>query len=149
MLDKNFLRFFFSRVKINGTKRWRAHFPYISPCGPELNYIRCDDLPIVFTELLYMLTPTNSNTQYIHVNLTETHDLYHPQYFLSYGGARELLLHPFQPSTLCMHPISGRVYHTGPEKSGGVGLIKSSLADELSGLFQYEDRDPTFSPYTL
>lgn len=27
-------------------------FPYVSPCGVEMNYIRCDDVPIVFTHLL-------------------------------------------------------------------------------------------------
>ena len=34
---------------------------------------------------------------------------------------------------------TGRVYHPGPESLGGVGLIKSSLAIELSGFFHYDD----------
>ena len=57
--------------------------------------------------------------------------------FLSYSGAGHLLLYPFQPQTLHMAVDSGRVYHGGPEKLSGVGLIKSSLAIELSGFFKY------------
>lgn len=36
-----------------------------------------------------------------------------------------------------MHPVSGRVYHPGLERSGGVGLVRSSLAIELSPSFVY------------
>lgn len=36
-----------------------------------------------------------------------------------------------------MLPSTGRVYHTGPEKAGGVGLIKSSLALEMSRNFEF------------
>lgn len=27
-------------------------FPYVSLCGPERNYVRCDDLPVVFTKIV-------------------------------------------------------------------------------------------------
>lgn len=50
--EKQFLKFFFSRVKLNNTKRYRAQFPYLSLCGRERNFIRCDDTPIVFTHVL-------------------------------------------------------------------------------------------------
>ena len=45
-----------------------------------------------------------------------------------------------------MLPASGRVYHSGPEHGGGVGLIKSSLAIELSKQFEFmngESQPPT------
>lgn len=45
---------------------------------------------------------------------------------------------PFQPNKLVMLPQNGRVYHPGPEKAGGVGLVKSALAFELSSCFEYE-----------
>lgn len=48
-----------------------------------------------------------------------------------------------------MHPENGRLYHSGPDRVGGVGLIKSSLADELSSFFVYEsgNKSPThFKP---
>ena len=46
---------------------------------------------------------------------------------------------PFRPDKLCMLPEGGRVYHTGPDQLDGVGLVKSSLAIELSRFFVYED----------
>ena len=58
---------------------------------------------------------------------------------LSYGGAGESLTVPFRPEMLCMLPESGRVYHAGPEKLDSVGLVKSSLAIELSRFFVYKD----------
>ena len=36
-----------------------------------------------------------------------------------------------------MLPATGRVYHPGPERCGGVGLVKSSLAIELSKEFEF------------
>ncbi|CAI8021449.1 UPF0598 protein C8orf82 homolog [Geodia barretti] len=50
--DKKFLEFFFKRVKINTSGRYESEFPYVSPCGRETNYICCDDLPVVFSQLL-------------------------------------------------------------------------------------------------
>ena len=50
--DKKFLKFFFNRLKLNNTKKYQAEFPYVSLCGNEINYIRCDDLPIVYTHVL-------------------------------------------------------------------------------------------------
>ena len=55
---------------------------------------------------------------------------------LAYGGTPTLTV-LFQPHKLCMLPGTGRVYHPGPEKLGGVGLVKSSLAIELSQFFTY------------
>lgn len=50
--DKQFLRFFFKRLRFNATPRYQNEFPYVSLCGTERNYIRCDDLPIVFTDVI-------------------------------------------------------------------------------------------------
>lgn len=50
--DKQFLQFFFKRLKRNDTKRYRDDFPYLSICGRERNFIRCDDFPIVFTAVI-------------------------------------------------------------------------------------------------
>lgn len=47
--DKPFLKFFFDRLKRNESNRYADTFPFISICGRERNFIRCDDLPIVFT----------------------------------------------------------------------------------------------------
>ena len=47
-----------------------------------------------------------------------------------------------------MLPEGGRVYHAGPDKLEGVGLVKSSLAIELSRFFVYEEgtSDESSSP---
>lgn len=36
---------------VNKTNRY-PNFGFVSPCGPELNFIRCDDLPVVYTNLV-------------------------------------------------------------------------------------------------
>ena len=129
--DKKFLAFFFKRLKDNETTRYQKEFPYISPCGPETNYIRCDDVPIVFTHLL------NTHKHIIQDIRDYATSATIEETYLSFGGAGELLTIHFQPEKLHMFPESGRVYHVGPEKSGSVGLIKSSLAIELSRYFVY------------
>ncbi|KAK6178567.1 hypothetical protein SNE40_013328 [Patella caerulea] len=117
--EKAFLQFFFKRLKMNTTGRYEEEFPYFSPCGRERNYIHCDDKPIVYTHIL-------------------------PQHkdgidYLSYGGAGELLTVAFQPEQVCMLPDTGRIYHPATPTIGGVGLIKSSLAIDISKHFEFEN----------
>lgn len=133
--DKAFLAFFFKRLRENKTGRYEDTFPYISPCGPEINYVRCDDLPIVYTHILdrsghviedvatYGQTPPPPGEHFAEM--------------LSYGGAGNLLTARFDPEKLCMLPTTGRVYYGGLERLGGVGLVKSSLASELAQFFVY------------
>lgn len=45
-----------------------------------------------------------------------------------------------------MVPATGRVYHPAPDKLGGVGLIKSSIAIDLSRFFEFENGDGTQQP---
>lgn len=52
VLDKKFLAFFFKRLRNNNTDRYTEDFPYVSLCGPERNFVKCDDLPIVFTKVV-------------------------------------------------------------------------------------------------
>lgn len=129
-LDKQFLKFFFKRLKQNQTTRYTEDFPFVSPCGKEMNYIRCDDLPVVFATII-----EDSD-----VSANQSPGL------LTFSGIGDNLTFPFQPEKICMLPESGRIYHPGPEKVGGVALIKSSLAIELSPYFEYrkgnQDSDP-------
>ncbi|KAJ6661539.1 hypothetical protein lerEdw1_014449 [Lerista edwardsae] len=124
LADQQFLVFFFKQLKLNRSGRYEDSFPYLSPCGREHNYVRCDDRPVVFTHLLQGASGEQ----------------------LSYCGGGDRLAVPFQPPRLAMLPENGRVYHPGPEKAGGVGLVKSALAFELSPCFEYEQgpsRPPT------
>ncbi|XP_030627766.1 UPF0598 protein C8orf82 homolog [Chanos chanos] len=114
--DKQFLVFFFSRLRANRTGRYQQDFPFLSLCGRERNFLRCDDQPIVFTHLLSELGSEER---------------------LSYCGGGVKLSVAFQPEALFMHPLTGRVYHPGPESGGGVGLVRSALAIDLSPNFEY------------
>ncbi|XP_043502473.1 UPF0598 protein CG30010 [Polistes fuscatus] len=128
--DKKFLEFFFKRLKINNTGRYTQEFPYISLCGLERNFVKCDDLPIVFTKII---EKTN-------VEVGEKED------WFGYSHAEKLLQVPFEPQKLLMDPNSGRVYHPAPEKVGGIGLVRSKIAIELSIHFCFEngeDQGPT------
>ncbi|KAM3928026.1 UPF0598 protein C8orf82 homolog [Leptodactylus fuscus] len=124
--DKQFLVFFFKQVRRNESGRYVKDFAYISPCGRERNYIRCDDRPIVFTHLL---SEESSGAQH-----------------LSYCGGGDKLMVKFEPEKLVMLPENGRVYHPAPEKAGGVGLVKSSLAFELSPCFEFPAGANTGTP---
>ncbi|KAM9849016.1 UPF0598 protein C8orf82 homolog [Aulostomus maculatus] len=115
--DKHFLVVFFSRLRLNQSGRYQDDFPFLSLCGRERNFLRCDDRPVVFTHLLEGTTGD--------------------QELLSFCGGAEKLTAAFRPEALYMHPVSGRVYHPCSERTGGVGLVRSALAIELSPFFVY------------
>uniref|UniRef100_A0A7E4UMF0 UPF0598 protein CG30010 n=1 Tax=Panagrellus redivivus TaxID=6233 RepID=A0A7E4UMF0_PANRE len=109
--DKRFLRFFFWRLKPTTKEEYIDYFPYMSPCGKECNFLRCDDRPIVFTEL------DTDEDRFIYNNSTKSV--------------------PFEPSKLCMFP-NGRLYH--PSQFATYGLVMSKLADDLYHDFEFDDR---------
>lgn len=123
--DKKFLEFFFKHLKINDTNRYISDFPYISLCGRERNFVRCDDVPIVFTHILPQKESEKELLTY------------------AYGG--ELLTVDFEPGKIHM-ARSGKVYHPAPERYGSIGLVRSKLAIELSKHFEFgsngEDQAP-------
>lgn len=115
--EKKFLEFFFKRIRLNTSGRYEE-FPYVSLCGRERNYIRCDDVPIVYTHIL-----------------TKDVDI------LTFGYAGELLYTQFFPKKMYMFPLTGRVYHPAEDKYGGIGLVRSKLAIELSKNFAFRNGD--------
>ncbi|XP_043285334.1 UPF0598 protein CG30010 [Venturia canescens] len=123
--EKKFLAFFFKKLKKNDTGRYDETFPYLSVCGRERNFVRCDDVPIVFTHVLQK-EPEN--------------------WWFSYAHAGDSLMVPFEPEKLYMSIHSGRVYHPASSKVGGAGLVRSNLAIEMSRYFDFEngeEREPT------
>lgn len=114
-------------MKKNQTGRYESEFPYVSPCGRELNYIRCDDVPFVYTHVVP--EPNVEN-----------------QFRFCHNHADDKLSVKFEPEKLIMLPKTGRVYHPAPERAGGIGLVKSSLAIEFSKSFKFnnsEENPPT------
>lgn len=45
------MEFFFGKLRANETDRYFKKFPFVSLCGLERNFLRCDDLPFVVTHL--------------------------------------------------------------------------------------------------
>lgn len=120
--DLQFLVTFFSRLRPNRSGRYEASFPFLSLCGRERNFLRCEDRPVVFTHLL----ASNSGPSR-----------------LSYCcGGGEALTVPFEPARLLPLAANGRLYHPAPERVGGVGLVRSALAFELSACFEYGPGSP-------
>ncbi|XP_065674996.1 UPF0598 protein CG30010 isoform X2 [Hydra vulgaris] len=122
--DKAFLVFFYKRIKTNNGGKYSDDYPYISPCGLEMNYVRCESKPIVFTDIFEVQN----------------------QDFLAFNGLGDLITVPFQPSKLFMFPSTGRIYHPAAEKVGGVGILKTSLAVQLSSGFVFSECSNNFSP---
>ncbi|XP_071278064.1 UPF0598 protein C8orf82 homolog [Agelaius tricolor] len=113
--DVGFLSFFFRHLERNRCGRYQERFPFVSRCGRERNFLRCADVPVVFTQILP--GPGGSS-------------------LLSYGGAGPELTVPFQPGMLAVCPRNGRLYHPAPRSAGAVGLVRWALAQELSPGFR-------------
>ena len=47
---------------------------------------------------------------------------------LSYNHGSRFLAIDFEPKKITMVPMTGRVYHPGPIKTGGIGLLSDKLA---------------------
>lgn len=108
-------------MRLNETGRYND-FPYLSICGRERNYVRCDDYPFVFTNVIEKTTKNGHN---------ELH--------LAYNHAGNLLSLQFKPEQIFMLPESGRIYHPATAKVGHIGLIASKLAIEFSKNFIFDN----------
>ncbi|RQM09478.1 hypothetical protein DD237_007732 [Peronospora effusa] len=97
-------------------------YPFRSPCGKEINFIKCADRPFVFEDL----RKDDSG-----------------KWTLVFGGGE--LMMPFQPETLRISLSTGRLYHDIQTKhvaSGtpeGIALVRSQLAVELGNYIDVHD----------
>lgn len=117
--DVKFLDFFFRRLRTNETSRY-ARFPFVSRCGRERNYIRCDDVPIVYTKLLSSAGETT----------------------IQYNHGSDRMVVPFQPHQVCMDDSTGRVYMRAPPLFKGaapIALVHTKLAVEMANHFVFDD----------
>ena len=65
---------------------------------------------------------------------------------MAYAHAGDVLTVDFEPHKIYMNPLTGRVYHPAWPKVGGIGLIRSKLAIELSKNFEWHQRDEHTEP---
>lgn len=122
--DEKFLNFFFSSMRLaNSDERkflddfgMSDEYPFVSPCGKEINYVRPACTPIVYHSFI------NGN--------------------LMYGGN---IIEPFVENNLAISKTTGRLYHKLPsrisDRANGdkfygtqleYGLLKSSVAISMS-----------------
>ena len=135
--DKKFLKFFFERLKLNDKDAYKDEFPFMSPCGVEMNFIKCEELPTVYNKIITFDQAKNFKPLEKQLKVSEPH--YNG--YLLYAG--DQLWTPFEPSKLSVNPESGRVYHPCEKHLGGVALIASALATELSSHFHYPQNNTT------
>jgi len=87
--EQNFLEFFFKNLRMNKSDRYREWFPFVSYCGSERNYLRCDDLPFLVTQL-------KDKIDLININLINS------CYWMF----------KFNPENLYHNPETGRLYYS-------------------------------------
>ncbi len=65
-------------------------------------------------------------------------------------NAGHLLSQRFEPTSLCIDALTGRVYHVVEQRLGGIGLVKSSLSIQLSAHFRWApaSRPSTDQPHS-
>ena len=119
-LDPKFLHFFFARLRANtfDDRPYCSTFPYVSLCGRERNFIRCEDVPFVLTRFL----DDQDTFECCHIPST-------------------MFSIPFEPEKLYIKPDTGRIFHPLSEKfHTGMALIKDAIAERLSTHLVYEDK---------
>jgi len=113
-----FLDFFWHMLRPN-TLGTFEEYPFISPCGKEMNFVRPADTPIVFDRIDYS----------------------EPNGFprLVYASAHS---QEFDPSALVWHTETERIYHPVTKHKrlkGSMGLLRSHLGISLSERFVFEN----------
>lgn len=137
-----FLRFFFSQLRPNDRDSSATEaqtelesvlqpYPYRSPCGKEMNFIKCADKPFVFDDLRREESDEDGGEE--------------GRWLLSYGGGE--LSVPFAPDRLRISLSTGRLYHELQTKhmtlsnGHGLALIRSQLAVIFGNTITLHDDD--------
>lgn len=98
LTEEKFLRFFMKQLRANDTGM-HSEYPFISPCGREMNFVHCSDTPIVYSALVGdKLTAHGGITSSFDpasLRFGENSALYHPAPVGDYGRIRADLLLEF------------------------------------------------------
>ncbi|EQC33346.1 hypothetical protein SDRG_09322 [Saprolegnia diclina VS20] len=117
-----FLKFFFHMLRPHAATDLQyvtafLEYPYRSPCGPEMNYIKAADTPIVVTEL-------------------QKHEA---QWLLRTNADPEADV-PFAPSSLAISASTGRLYHwTESKYVQGYSLVRSQVAVDIANFISFPE----------
>ena len=118
-----FLDFFWRNIR-NNTSNVHPEYPWISHCGRELNFIKCEaSIPIVFHDLIRKVDDDNDQYRSYEVSLDEA-EQNNFEFFLQFGGTLRV---PLDPSQLKCDLETGRLYHAIPQ---GVKSVKCSNVAE-------------------
>ncbi|CAK9023758.1 UPF0598 protein C8orf82, partial [Durusdinium trenchii] len=116
-----FLDFFWTMLRPNNRGEF-AEYPFISPCGKEMNFIRPADTPVVFDALEDRTDEEGNEVQ-----------------VLVYAAT---LSEVFDPTKLVWHSTTDRLYYPVSKHKrlvGSLGLIRSRLAVQFSETFTFGD----------
>ena len=129
--DSRFLSFFFKRLKLNTTGKYEVEYPFVSPCGKEMNYIRPADMPIVFTSKSETNDLISSESLLKNPNSQGNGSLKSSRYEIKESGRTEEnsyleynnsgLKVAYRPENLRVSSISGKLYYKLPNKNIGRG----------------------------
>lgn len=152
--EKEFLTFFNSRISYDKQEIYHPQgFYFKSLCQGEINYIKCDDLPVVFTHLLdqnfEVITP-----QFLESIAESPENPLEQVKYLAWGGFQPKfgsdwrLVMPFDPNSLFISEF-GRIYHAAKPRFGGLGLIKSSISIDFYDFWSEYLREPNPTDLSL
>lgn len=127
MSDVKFLNQLFQRLQL--TKTWAEKkklpanvsadkYPFLSTCMGELNFIKVETTPIVFREI------------FSHEGVD----------MLRYGVSSTVR---FRPDEITVN-AAGKMFHPAPAGGGGLGLISSTLAQQMGREIQYVESKNEF-----
>lgn len=120
-------------MRLNKRDRYLKEFPYVSLCGRERNYLRCEDLPFVITHL-------DENTDLLHLNqIMSAHWAFHfDPHRLYHNPRNERLYYYFEDKELIFTKEKMKCDHDDPKRMKHldklpcrVALIKPQLAIHL------------------
>lgn len=138
--DRKFLHFFYtrlrrSRAKDPGYGQYGEAFEWVSPCGRETNFVRCDSTPVVYDQLAQHAEPIPSPGG----GGGGAGSAKGMGWRLSYAG--DNFNTAFDPRLLELSASSGRLFY--PNSVVGSALIATQLTFELGKSITFTDTETT------
>ena len=131
--DHKFLNFFFRQLRNNDVSKYNE-YPFISPCGNEMNFVKCHSTtPIVFHDLKNTQIENDNENSFdssSNINSDINTKIDNSSWNLIFGGNLKV---PLQPESLCVNSYNGRVYHPIAENSKCKNLIQEKSEYGLIG----------------